>query len=566
MLPDAAQLSSFLSSIQLFSKLDEEQIALIVEAVHPVLYPAGQTVYSAGEEAADLFIIYRGRVRIRHELGEGEPDYTAVLYPADYFGQEVLAGENYRQADATAEDDSILLLLDGDYLRSLGHDIPPLRTRLDLASRSFRLLWALPSRWREQDEHIYYLARRTRYLLYLRMIGPALLTLVSIPIFLTDELITGRLLTPLILAGVIFMAGVAWGIWTYIDWSNDYFIITDRRIVYLERIVLLYDSRTEAPMDAILSVNKSTSQLGRILGYGTITVRSFTGTIVMDRIDQPQEVQVIIEKMITRAKGQQAEEQLRAIDRTISNRLGGQPIQPQQPAPGPEPDTASEAPSQPAAFQLSGLQRWLINFLHLRMEENGIITYRKHWFVLLQQVWWPTVALIFLLAILVMRILKVFTFMSFGSTVLTLFMISLVFDVWWIYQYVDWTNDIYVITHDQIVDIDKRPLGSEKRNAAPIKNILSIEYERLGFIGFILNFGTVYIKVGESTFTFDYVFNPSEVQRELFNRFSEVKYKEKQAQEAEEQRRMADWIEGYHRWREQQGPGVPPPASGPFPR
>ena len=64
--------------------------------------------------------------------------------------------------------------------------------------------------------------------------------------------------------------------------------------------------------------------------------------------------------------------------------------------------------------------------------------------------------------------------------------------------------------------------------------------ERLGLIGLMLNYGTVYIRVGEATFTFDDVFNPSEVQRELFHRISQRNIKERQAQgEAERQRMVA---------------------------
>ena len=55
----------------------------------------------------------------------------------------------------------------------------------------------------------------------------------------------------------------------------------------------------------------------------------------------------------------------------------------------------------------------------------------------------------------------------------------------------DWHNDIYLITPDQVVDVNKKPLGHEERQAAPLKNILGIEYKRLGIIGLLLNFGTV---------------------------------------------------------------------------
>ena len=130
---------------------------------------------------------------------------------------------------------------------------------------------------------------------------------------------------------------------------------------------------------------------------------------------------------------------------------------------------------------------------------------------------------------------------------LALCVVFLVVFLWWLYNYIDWHNDIYLITGEQVVDINRKPLGKEERRAAQIKNILSVEYKRLGIIGLVLNFGTVFIRVGEATFSFDNVYNPSEVQRELFHRISQRSLKERQAQGEAERQRMADWISAYHR-------------------
>jgi len=84
--------------------------------------------------------------------------------------------------------------------------------------------------------------------------------------------------------------------------------------------------------------------------------------------------------------------------------------------------------------------------------------------------------------------------------------LGLILFLWLLYDYVDWHNDIYQVTPDQILDIERKPFGTEDKKAAPLENILSIEYERIGFLGLLFNFGTVLIKVGTTTFTFDHVF------------------------------------------------------------
>jgi hypothetical protein len=163
-----------------------------------------------------------------------------------------------------------------------------------------------------------------------------------------------------------------------------------------------------------------------------------------------------------------------------------------------------------------------------------------------------------------LSIFNLFTILSFAAMTGLTVMVGMIVGLWWLYQYLDWHNDVYLITQEQIVDVNKKPLGKEERRAAPIKNILSIEYHRLGIIGLILNFGTIYIRVGDQELTFDDVFNPSEVQRELFNRMAARQYAEKQAAQQQERQRMTEWIAAYHRVQQRTQTPRNPPARGGF--
>jgi len=117
---------------------------------------------------------------------------------------------------------------------------------------------------------------------------------------------------------------------------------------------------------------------------------------------------------------------------------------------------------------------------------------------------------------------------------------------WWVYQYVDWMNDIFRVTNEQILDIDRKPFGTEERRAAPLDNILGTHYERIGFLGYILNFGTVYIDVGSTQFTFQDVLDPAGVQSDIdHRRLSRIAAK-KETEQTTERNRMADWIASYH--------------------
>ncbi len=145
------------------------------------------------------------------------------------------------------------------------------------------------------------------------------------------------------------------------------------------------------------------------------------------------------------------------------------------------------------------------------------------------------------------RIGGLITFLDLTTAIIILFSVMVICVLWMIYHYADWRNDVFKITLDQIIDIDRKPLGRIRHRSAPLENILSIEYKRQGFWGFIFNFGTVYITVGNMKLSFDHVYNPSEVQQDIFYRMGERLEKIRKFEIASERERFSDWIAGYHK-------------------
>ena len=111
-----------------------------------------------------------------------------------------------------------------------------------------------------------------------------------------------------------------------------------------------------------------------------------------------------------------------------------------------------------------------------------------------------------------------------------------------IYQYADWRNDIFQLTPNQVVDLDRKPFGRESRRAAPLENILSIEYERRGIFPMLFNFGTVYITVGNTQLTFNEVYQPSIVQQDIFARMGKHAEEKEIRQTTQERERIAQWF------------------------
>jgi uncharacterized membrane protein YdbT with pleckstrin-like domain len=117
--------------------------------------------------------------------------------------------------------------------------------------------------------------------------------------------------------------------------------------------------------------------------------------------------------------------------------------------------------------------------------------------------------------------------------------------LWWLYQYVDWRRDQYMITSDQIIDVNRKPFGMEDLRTAPIKNIQSVRYKRAGLLGLLFNYGTVFIRIGDDEFTFDHVPDPAAVQQAVFGALEKFLSEQKRADLSEQQQRLADWMISY---------------------
>ena len=73
----------------------------------------------------------------------------------------------------------------------------------------------------------------------------------------------------------------------------------------------------------------------------------------------------------------------------------------------------------------------------------------------------------------------------------------------------------------------------------------------------LFNYGLIKISVGETKLLFRSVYNPSDIQREIFKRMAERDFKEKIAARENEQKWVVDWIAAYHRVIEQEKKSAP---------
>lgn len=550
---DHASIIDLLSRIHLFRDVESQKIDDFADKLEVVEYPPGGVIFDQGDDPDYFYFLLDGRVRLSRKHPQTHLNQPiGFLEKFDYFGQELLEINWSRQVSAAAEGDVTLLRIAVPELSESITEIPTLSERLQFILDSYHLMLTTRFIWQDPEEMVYFVSRRHVLFLVTNLIPPALWSIFTITPIAFWTITRAFNLLPLSIFLLDIIISILWLVWSYIDWTNDYYVVTNRRVLFIEKVILLYDSRQESPLTAIQSTFTTTTQIGRILNYGNVAIRTLIGTILFHDVPSPAMVMALIQEQQMRAQISESNTARKDIETRIDDRILKGPQLP----PPPRTQKPQEQPSM--------MRQFLSTMFHLRYEQGGTITYRTHIFILFKRIWLPTLMLIGLGTLFLGSALNQFVVLSVEATCSLLFLVGIVVFAWWFYQYLDWHNDIYLITPEQVVDVNRKPLGHESRQAAPLKNILSIEYKRIGLIGLLLDYGTVYIRVGDQILTFDEVYKPSEVQRELFDRLQRKNAAERKAALEAENRRNADWFAIYDDWRQKHPPQPPAAQRGGF--
>lgn len=535
---------AFLKKIHLFRGLDDDQLAQVAAKLVERSYKAGEVVIKQGDDTHIFFLIYSGTVQVSR-IQKKEQQKLAILVPEDYFGQESLFNREHQPESVYVLTDALLFVLSCEDLTVLIGQFRNLKPNFQVAISSRRLADQLQFDWLEPDEVVYFLARKHPVLLWEAMILPALAFILPI----------GLLVAFLLFTKLAFIFGsigaclldIAWIIWRVVDWGNDYYIVTNLRVIWLEKVVALYDSRQEAPLSTILSVGVETDQTGRMLDYGDVIIRTFVGRIAFHHASHPYQAASLIEEQWLRAKSSSRKADVEALKQSIRQKLG-LPVEEEvkSSSSSPAPKVITNNASRLKSFFDS------VNIFKVRFEDKqGTITYRKHWIVLFEQTWLPGT---FFLVTLVGLVVYISNYLRTPTTstngmdpiISILIILLIVAFLWWVYQYWDWTNDIFRVTLDQIFDIDRKPLGREERKSAVLDNILSTEANRRGLFQVLFNYGDVYISVGGAEMDFFDVYDPSGVQQDIDRRRMARIERKNLAEAAAERERLADFFAMYH--------------------
>ncbi len=531
---------TLLREVPLFSGLAVEELEGLAGEFVLVELPKGETLYQAQEPTDGIFIISSGQLTLLDEAGK----QLEILKHAEVVGTEALNFLPTRLKTAVAFTDSQVYFLANKDISALYAEVPAFKETASVLFNSVRLASYVPMTWLEPGEKIHLMARKHPVFLFFRAIPP--IAAFAVIWFLMVLLNAKNPFWSLIGLVSGFLFCLLWLVWNINNWANDFYLITSRRMVWVEHVTGFYDSRQEAPLSTLISVGIKTSQLGVFLGYSDVIVRTYIGDIRFERVAHARTIGKLIETNWARGKRMDLELDAREIRKALRQKFGKEA----------EDITAKDlqvelGTVEPDPKEINFFQWLFADFVRVRHEVGGTITYRKHWLILLQKLILPLFALILSIIFVVSIVTHNLTQVDYTMGLVAGYFLIFVAAGLLVYQYVDWRNDLFQLTANQVIDLDRKPFGRESRRSAPLENILSIEYERRGLIPMIFNYGTVYITIGNTQLTFNNVYQPSVVQQDIFARMGQHAQERDERNTMLERERVAQWFKVFQEEAEQ---------------
>ncbi len=555
-------LTKQLQQIPLFADLKRNDLKQVAKLVRREQYPAGTEICHQGRLDHTAYFVESGELSVIYVDPQGVLGEVAQLGPGSFFGETSLLLGDPRDATVKVVQDATLLQLKKDEFDQLLHEQPGLLKKLNMSPEVARRRQTRRFKWQDPDEVAVIRLHKHIVVLIRHLIFPAFVLLVDLA-GCSYWYVQSETNLPLIVGAVLSLVPLSFILYLIVDHENDNYVVTNKRVVHEERVFVFRESRVEAPLRAVQDVQESQEGLlAQLYNFGDLIIETAgeRGHVSFRAVPNPAETRNAIFEQIRRVQAGAKAEELAAIHDAMHRHFAPQPSE--EPVAAPAPSLKERRfKLTPPAWLLVILRTFTYFLPPLRREHGDTITWRKHWIALLGPIALPTL-LIAVVTIVAFYVLCLdFTnwipiLVSYGVAIVFLF-------PWWLWKFDDWQNDIYQVTATRIIDVERLPFYlREERREASLGMIQNISLDVPGFLGKLLNYGSVTIETaGAGAFTFDYVKNPRGVQAEIFRRVDT--FQSKQRQEAAERHRieLLDWFAVYHRIRHSTTPETQPPPS-----
>ena len=529
--PFLGEIITLLRDHPIFSEMGEESITEFASlpGVEATIYLRGDTVIKQGEEGDKrFFLVTRGELAAYFEK-ENEPKRLLnYLGPGTLLGFRTLLFNTKRKATVEAVVDSLVMVFSENEWQWLDREHPQIKEGARKLEQGFEEQSKLDFDGKQADEVTILIARRHILAFFSRLTLPLALLTIPIILLLIAELLGVSSLFNLdyvffwVLTLPFVAASALIALYHYLDWRNDELILTSKRVIHIERILFYSEERREAPLTQIQNVTvQSHNWLDLVFDVDDIRIQTAAiGQIFVDNVRSAQ----IISRRILRAQHASIQ-RVAAFNKAKTREQLNERLQKTIPAdklpPPPEPKVERRRlrPKVPVPS---------INFGYYIPRTTEVkdkkITWRKHPLILIKNVFFPFLALLASLYIVLASFFALWPFnepahwliKSLGCIVL----VASLF--WYTYRYDAWRRDIYVLTDTKIIDVESSAfrLRGENVREGSFDSIQNITYNIPSWWEQLINLGDVTVKTAAvGDFSFKRVFNPSSVQETIFYRW-----------------------------------------------
>jgi CRP-like cAMP-binding protein/uncharacterized membrane protein YdbT with pleckstrin-like domain len=575
-----------LQGVDLFANLPDQHLRLLTGYVSLVYHRPGDIVARQGEPANSLMILDEGEAVVRLQIGRGQPRsvtyfkaYRGAAAPfakssageGNYLGAHALLADEMRGATVEVTRPSAWIVLNReDFKRfmadaglspdDLGKDQPAAVQSSAAPSTSED---SLPLPYKVRRHWIYPVSR----ILPVVMFG--LIVFVLVAAGAAAGLPPG--LQGLLLAvGVMVLLFVAFLIvYRFVDWLNDTYEVTNEAVIHTEKKLFFSEERYEIPLQQIQNVNILVGILGQLLDYGNVGIDTAAarGQIDFTIIPEPALVQDLIQKASVQARSGLGIQQRESIRKQLEDQLNPERLKPSVPdSVLMQPQIEAEPPPPGRFGRFRSFRGWFPRF---EIREDDQVIWRKHWINLLQRTGLQAIFML-LAAYLLFAFTLAFVTAAFGLAPILLppvawigfvgwlFLLIIVLGIaailWFIYQYVDWRNDIYIVTDDEVIDVERNLaiypfffLHTESRRQASLANVQYVDLNIPHPLAMILNYGNVIVQTAGAEGTLDFLFvsNPRRVHDEILRRLGAYQDAQRERQFQQRWGDMPQWFETY---------------------
>ncbi len=571
-----------LQKVYFLEHLLPEEFEALAEMMDLRPYVAGDKILTQGEATTNFYIIDSGHVNLRYTDRSGLEKPISSKGPGEFFGVKMFTTQEPSEYTFEAVGRAEMWTVERQDWDMLLEAFPDALDHMpELQSEYKRLTRGLD--WLAPGEIVELVMRRHWWGLFLMLRGPLLVALIfTAAFFISSALgVTNELawITPVY--GIAMLGCLLWGAYMTFDWRNDTYVVTNKRVARYDKVLFFSDSRNEIPIEKIQAQNlRRGGVISTLLNISDLRITSAASEglgVEFQQLGDVKRMQRAIGIQQTRLaerKSAAERERVRAlITNEIRHYVLEQPAAPEKPKMPPPPPMPFRARftsllrpkfKAPAASQGGWGSLWK-SLYGTEMREGKTVTWRKHHYILLRQIFWGLVMMAILIALGSFVTLGGMPFQLTANGVYTalgvLAIPVLLFIAW---EWADWRNDLYKLTETEIIDIESLPFGLRYReNRAELPKIQDIKTTRPRFVNTLLNFGNVEVRVAGNAepFTFHSVGHPHPVADEISERIEILKVRAAERTARDQTRQIVDAIVAYHRLAvTERYQNVPPPT------